>query len=90
MPLEEFLNYALNILEIAVNPGTDAEGNSKNSKVTKTETTVPRKQRVVQEKIPRKMELSNLPLYKAKQHQLIISVAKLSIRKYHVAVKGRP
>jgi hypothetical protein len=44
MPLGEFLSYALNIEEAAVTPGTHAEGNSNNSKVTNTETTVPRKQ----------------------------------------------
>jgi hypothetical protein len=41
MNLEEF---ALNIEEASINPGKDSEGNPRNRKETKTETTIPRKQ----------------------------------------------
>jgi hypothetical protein len=44
MSLEALFQFALNIEELAVNPGRDYEGNARSSKKTKTETTVPRKQ----------------------------------------------
>jgi hypothetical protein len=43
MPLDELLDYALNVEEAAVNPGIDNEGNSNNLNNKKTETTVPKK-----------------------------------------------
>jgi hypothetical protein len=44
MNLEELFQFALNIEEASINPGKDTEGNPRNSKETKTETTIPRKQ----------------------------------------------
>jgi hypothetical protein len=44
MNLEELFQFALNIEEASINPGKDAEGNPQNSKETKTENTIPRKQ----------------------------------------------
>jgi ribosomal protein L15 len=44
MNLEELFKFALNIEEASINPGKDAEGNPRNSKDTKTETTITRKQ----------------------------------------------
>jgi hypothetical protein len=44
MNLEEFFQFALNIEEASINPGKDYEGNPHNSKETKTDTIIPRKQ----------------------------------------------
>jgi hypothetical protein len=44
MNLEELFQFALNIEEASINPGKDSEGNPRNSKETKTETIIPRKQ----------------------------------------------
>jgi hypothetical protein len=44
MNLEELFQFALNIEEASINPGKDFEGNPRNSKETKTENTIPRKQ----------------------------------------------
>jgi hypothetical protein len=44
MNLEELFQFTLNIEEASINPGKDSEGNPWNSKETKTETTIPRKQ----------------------------------------------
>jgi hypothetical protein len=44
MSLEDLFQFALNIEEAAMNPGKDAEGNPRNSKEQKTETSFPRKQ----------------------------------------------
>jgi hypothetical protein len=44
MNLEELFQFALNIEEASTNPEKDSEGNPRNSKETKTETTIPRKQ----------------------------------------------
>jgi hypothetical protein len=44
MNLEELFQFALNIEEDSINPGKDSEGNHRNSKETKTKTTIPRKQ----------------------------------------------
>jgi hypothetical protein len=44
MNLEELFQFALNIEEASINPGKDAEDNPRNSRETKTETTIPRKQ----------------------------------------------
>jgi hypothetical protein len=44
MNLEELFQFALNIEEASINPGKDYGGNPRNSKETKTETTIPRKQ----------------------------------------------
>jgi hypothetical protein len=41
---EDLFQFALIIEEAAINPGKDAEGNPKNSKEQKTETSIPRKQ----------------------------------------------
>jgi hypothetical protein len=41
---EELFQFALNIEEASINPGKDSEGNPRNSKDTKTENTIPRKQ----------------------------------------------
>jgi hypothetical protein len=43
MSLEDLIHFALNIEEAAINPGKDADGNPRNSKETKSETTIPRK-----------------------------------------------
>jgi hypothetical protein len=59
MNLEELFQFALNIEEAKINPGKDSEVNPRNSKETKTETIIPRKQGV-KEKVIRKME-ENLP-----------------------------
>jgi hypothetical protein len=42
--LEDLFQFALNIEESEINPGKDAEGSPRNSKESKTETTIPRKQ----------------------------------------------
>jgi hypothetical protein len=44
MNLEELFQFALNTEEASINPGKDSEGNPRNSKEMKTETTTPRKQ----------------------------------------------
>jgi hypothetical protein len=44
MNLEELFQFALNIEEALINAGKDSEGNHPNSKETKTETIIPRKQ----------------------------------------------
>jgi hypothetical protein len=44
MNLKELFQLALNIEEASINPGKDSEGNPRNSKETKTETIIPRKQ----------------------------------------------
>jgi hypothetical protein len=44
MNLEELFQFTLNIEEASINPGKDSEGNPRNSKETKTETMIPRKQ----------------------------------------------
>jgi hypothetical protein len=44
MNLENLFQFALNIEEAAINPGKDSEGNPRNSKEQRTETTIPRKQ----------------------------------------------
>jgi hypothetical protein len=44
MSLEDLFQFALNIKEAAPNPGEDSEGNPRNSKEYKTETSIPRKQ----------------------------------------------
>jgi hypothetical protein len=44
MNLEELFQFALNIEEASINPGKDSEGNPRNSKETKTDTIIPRKQ----------------------------------------------
>jgi hypothetical protein len=44
MNLEELFQFAHNIEEASINPGKDSEGNPRNSKETKTETIIPRKQ----------------------------------------------
>jgi hypothetical protein len=59
MNLEELFQFALNIEVASINPGKDSEGNPRNSKETKTETIIPRKQGG-KEKVIRKME-ENIP-----------------------------
>jgi hypothetical protein len=44
MNIEKLFQFALNIEEAAINPGKDSEGNPRNSKDTKTETSIPPKQ----------------------------------------------
>jgi hypothetical protein len=44
MNLEELFQFALNIEEFSINPGKDSEGNPRNSKETKSDTVIPRKQ----------------------------------------------
>jgi hypothetical protein len=44
MNLEELFQFDLNIEEASINPGMDSEGNPPNSKQTKTDTIIPRKQ----------------------------------------------
>jgi hypothetical protein len=44
MSLEDLFQFALNIEEAAINPGRDSEGNPRNSKEHKTETSTPPKQ----------------------------------------------
>jgi hypothetical protein len=44
--LGDLFQFALNIKESAINPGKDAEGNPRNSKEQKTETSIPLKQGV--------------------------------------------
>jgi hypothetical protein len=44
MNLKELFQFALNIEEAAINPGKDSEGNPRNSKEQRTETSIPRKQ----------------------------------------------
>jgi hypothetical protein len=39
--LEELFQVALNIEEAAINPGKDSEGNPRNNKEQRTETTIP-------------------------------------------------
>jgi hypothetical protein len=58
MNLEELLQLALNIEEASINPGKGSEGNPQNSKETKTDTIIPRKQG--REKVISKIE-ENLP-----------------------------
>jgi hypothetical protein len=41
MSLEDLFQFTLNMEEAAINPGKDAEGNPRNSKESKTETTIP-------------------------------------------------
>jgi hypothetical protein len=59
MNLEELFLFALNIEEASINPGNDSEGNPRNSKETKTDTIIPRKQGG-KGKVIRKIE-ENLP-----------------------------
>jgi hypothetical protein len=60
MTLEALFQFALNIEEVAVNPGKNSEGNARISKDSKTETTVPRKQGVEKASIIiRRMEVSH-------------------------------
>jgi hypothetical protein len=72
----EFINYALNTEEAAVNPGTDAEGNSNNSNVKKTQTTVLKRRGVVKAKVSRNVEVIPLPFLMVKKDQLVIYVGK--------------
>jgi hypothetical protein len=44
MNIEELFQFALSIEEASINPGKDSEGNPRNSKDTKTDTIIPRKQ----------------------------------------------
>jgi hypothetical protein len=44
MSLEDLFHFALNIEEADINPGKDSEGNPRNSKEQKTDTSIPRKQ----------------------------------------------
>jgi hypothetical protein len=44
MNLEDLFQFALDIEEAAINPGKDSEGNPRNSKEQKTETSIPWKQ----------------------------------------------
>jgi hypothetical protein len=44
MNLEEFFQFTLNIEEASIKPGKDSEGNPRNSKESKTESTIPQKQ----------------------------------------------
>jgi hypothetical protein len=44
MSLEDLFQFVLNIEEAAINPGKDSEGNPRNSKEQKTETSITRKQ----------------------------------------------
>jgi hypothetical protein len=46
MSLEDLFQFALNKEESAINLGKDAEGNPRNSKEQKTETSIPRNQGV--------------------------------------------
>jgi hypothetical protein len=55
MNLEELFQFALNIEEAAINPRNDSEGNPRNSKDQRTETTIPRRQGV-RVKIIRRVE----------------------------------
>jgi hypothetical protein len=41
MSLEDLFQFALNIEEAAINPGKDYEGNPRNSKEQKTDTSIP-------------------------------------------------
>jgi hypothetical protein len=43
MSLEDLFQFALNIQEAVINPVKDSEGNPRNSKEQKTETSIPRK-----------------------------------------------
>jgi hypothetical protein len=43
MSLEDLFQFAWNIKDAAINPGKDAEGNPRNSKESKTETSIPGK-----------------------------------------------
>jgi hypothetical protein len=44
MNIEELFQFALNIEKASINHGKDYEGNPQNSKETKTDTIIPRKQ----------------------------------------------
>jgi hypothetical protein len=44
MKLEELFQFALNVEEAVINSGKDSEGNPRNNKEERTETTIPRKQ----------------------------------------------
>jgi hypothetical protein len=44
MNIEELFQFSLNTEEASINPGKDSDGNSRNSKETKTDTIIPRKQ----------------------------------------------
>jgi hypothetical protein len=44
MNIEDLFQFPLNIEEADINPGKDSEGNPRNSKEQKTETSIPRKQ----------------------------------------------
>jgi hypothetical protein len=44
MSLKDLFQFALNIKEAAINPGNDSEGDPRNIKEQKTETSIPRKQ----------------------------------------------
>jgi hypothetical protein len=44
MSLEDLFQFDFNIEEAAINPGKDSEGNPRNSKEQKTETSIPWKQ----------------------------------------------
>jgi hypothetical protein len=61
MNIKELFQFALNIEEAVINPGTDYEGNPWKSKEQRTETTIPRKQGGgVKVKIIRRVEKKNL------------------------------
>jgi hypothetical protein len=49
MYLEDLLQFALNIEEAAINPGKYSEGNPRNSKEQKTDTSIPRNQGIKDE-----------------------------------------
>jgi hypothetical protein len=76
MPLDELLNDALNIEQAAVNPGTDAEGNSNTVMLKRPKLPYQDSKGVVKAKHPRNMEVSPLPFLMIKKDQLALPVVK--------------
>jgi hypothetical protein len=61
MSLKDLFQFMMHIEEAAINPGKDAEGNPRNSKESKTKTSIPGKQGWgIKEKNIRKVEENQL------------------------------
>jgi hypothetical protein len=85
MSLAELFQFALNIEESAINPAKDSEGNTRNSKEQKTDTSFPRKQGGVKVKTIRIME-EKLLFWKVKNCNLVIIVVEKATPKQRAAL----
>jgi hypothetical protein len=85
MNLKELFQFALNIEEASINPGKDAEGNPRNSKETKMETNIPRKQGG-KVKITKRIGIE-IQFLRVKKYQHVIFVDEKDTQRLHAKLK---